>query len=385
MKYILIFAKTAYSLTPFDIWLEGTGITPMILMPAEFADGYRHLDHLHAFDNYDRNQLVEKTAFELGRQFSPIGIFAGAEADAVRAAMVRERLQIQGQKTTSALAYRNSFIMKNYLKPFGIETPKYRLLTSALDAIDFIEKNGYPVAVKPTNAAGTQILREPRDLVKYLTQPVQGEMEIESFVDGERYHVDGLILDGQTAFIHPFKYENESQGNKFLGSHTLAPENPLTPRLTEAARKVVGALPATRNMAFHSEFWVTRHNRIVFCEIRSCTGGTLVRSLVEYSFGFNIDKTWLLAECGIFTEKDLRLRRFGGWMISPPQNGKLGFGEVPHNPLPDCVRDSQDCGTTRAGYIIKGNSEQEVRYNMDRTANWFAANSNCNLSEDATL
>nr|AIA10717.1 unknown Function [uncultured bacterium] len=71
MRHVLVFAKTPYVWTPYDRWLAGWGIEPIILTPQEYASGYRHLRHVHAFDGYDDNQLVDKAALDLARAHEP--------------------------------------------------------------------------------------------------------------------------------------------------------------------------------------------------------------------------------------------------------------------------------------------------------------------------
>ena len=59
--YALIFAKTTYDRTPYDSWLAESHIVPIILTSTEYYNGYKHLTHVYAFDNYDANHLVEKS------------------------------------------------------------------------------------------------------------------------------------------------------------------------------------------------------------------------------------------------------------------------------------------------------------------------------------
>src|SRR5882757_7350569 len=82
-RHVLIFAKMIHGRTPYDEWLAETGIEPIILATDEVAPSYRHLPNVHSFASYDHNQLVEKTALELARRHSVVGIFARGEADVI--------------------------------------------------------------------------------------------------------------------------------------------------------------------------------------------------------------------------------------------------------------------------------------------------------------
>ncbi|RJS27439.1 ATP-dependent carboxylate-amine ligase [Corallococcus sp. H22C18031201] len=396
-QYILIFAKTTYAKTPYDQWLAGTGIEPIILTPEEYASGYRHLPQVHAFANYDHNQLVEKTALRLGRRYPLVGVFARAEADVIRAGQLRDALDLPGQRTASALAYRNKVIMKDHLRGSGVLLPDYRPLDSAYTAIQFVEAHGFPVVIKPqaeSGSFGTHILHDERELDSYLANAQRGNLEIETFVDGQMYHVDGLIIGGKIAFIHPFKYVNDClsyRKNEFAGTRTLSSTDPLYQPLIDTARKVLGALPSPSNMAFHCELWHTKTGEIVFCEIASRTGGGMISSNIVYSFDLNIDKEWLLAECGLAQPLGPRAYRPGGGVVIPPLNGVLEH--LPRGNEPEYVREvvftssegqrfhgGVKSGLFLAGYVIAGDSEEEVSTNMFGVADWFAKSAKWQLS-----
>src|ERR1043165_9305441 len=97
MRRVLVFAKTPHERPPYDQWLKGTGVEPVILVPSQFAAGYAHLEDVHAFDDWDTSQLVDKTALRLARSRGVGAVFARAEADIVRAAQLRELLGLPGQ------------------------------------------------------------------------------------------------------------------------------------------------------------------------------------------------------------------------------------------------------------------------------------------------
>lgn len=390
-KHILVFAKTSYSKTPYDQWLANTGIEPIILAPEDTAATYQHLPNVHGFANYDHNQMVEKMALRLGRSHSLVGVFARGEADVIRAAQLRDVLDLPGQRTESALAYRNKVIMKDHVRKSGILMPKYRALDSAYTALQFVEEHGFPVVIKPqaeSGSYGTHIIHDERELDSYLASAQRGPAEIETFIDGEMYHVDGLLINGQLVFIHPFKYINTClsyRKNEFVGTRTVSPSDPLYQRLVDAARQVLAALPSPRSMAFHCELWHTKKDEIAFCEIASRTGGAMVSSSILYSFDLNIDKEWLLAECGLGQPCTPRVYRPSGGVFIPPLNGVLEH--LPRGNEPECVREVQFSGKVGqrfhggvksglflAGYVVAGQSEEEVTSNISSVAAWFAEN-----------
>ncbi|MEU8780491.1 ATP-dependent carboxylate-amine ligase [Streptomyces sp. NPDC048637] len=389
MPHVLVFAKTPYAKTPYDRWLAGSGIVPVILTTTEFAAGYGHLPHVHAFDDYDTNQLVEKTALRLAREHAVTAVFARAEADVVRAAQLRDLLDLPGQRTASALAFRDKVVMKHHLVGGPVEIPAYRPLDSAYTALEFVAEHGYPVVIKPLSESGSlgaAIIRDEVELDAYLARPWRGASEIEVFVPGQMYHVDGLVVGGEVVFAHPFRYLNDClsfRANDWVANLPLTPQDPVHDRLLKAARAVLAELPTPPHTAFHAELWITPDDRTVFCEIASRTGGGMISAMVRHSFGIDLDKEWLFAECGLPSTLGTPAYRPAGALCIPPSDGVLTH--LPTGDEPSCVKEVALTGTVGqefhggvksglflAGYVVDGDTEEDVAVNLENVASWFA-------------
>jgi hypothetical protein len=389
---VLIFAKTSHQKTPYDLWLKDSGLTPLILVAQEFADSYSHLPNVYSFSNYDHNMKVQQKALDLARHENVVAVFARAEADIIRAAQLRERIGIPGQQVNSAQAYRNKVTMKDYLATSGVRLPKYKAVSSAYDVLEFIENHGYPVVIKPTSESGsygTQILRGLEDLNRYLESGSTTHMEIETFVEGQMFHVDGLFQNGRIVFIQPSRYINDClsfRDDEYCGSVTVSPKDTVHDLLVETTRLIIQNLPSPENMAFHCELWQRTNGEIVFCEIASRTGGAVVSTIIEKTFGINLDKEWFLAECGLSAQVPRIRYRAGGGVWIPPQKGVLR--QLPENKKPNWIVDSQingkigqtyhggvKSGLFLAGYVVHGSDEKNVIQNVQNTVSWFNENS----------
>ncbi|MGW3009234.1 ATP-grasp domain-containing protein [Streptomyces sp. NPDC001219] len=389
MPHVLVFAKTPYAKTPYDRWLAGSGVVPVILTTTEFAAGYGHLPHVHAFDDYDTNQLVEKTALRLAREHAVTAVFARAEADVVRAAQLRDLLDLPGQRTASALAFRDKVVMKDHLAGGPVEVPAYRPLDSAYTALEFVAEHGYPVVIKPLSESGSlgaAIIRDEAELDAYLARPWRGASEIEVFVPGQMYHVDGLVVNGEVVFAHPFRYLNDClsfRANDWVANLPLTPQDPVHDRLLKAARAVLAELPTPPHTAFHAELWITPDDRTVFCEIASRTGGGMISSMVRHAFGIDLDKEWLYAECGLPSTLGTPAYRPTGALCIPPSNGVLT--RLPSGDEPACVKEAAltggvgqefhggvKSGLFLAGYVVGGDTEEDVAAHLEQVAAWFA-------------
>ncbi|MEU2392502.1 ATP-grasp domain-containing protein [Streptomyces sp. NPDC007369] len=395
MNHVLVFAKTPYGKTPYDQWLAGSGIAPVILTTTEFAPGYGHLPHVYAFDDYDTNQLVDKTALRLARDpgLRVRAVFARAEADVVRAAQLRQLLGLPGQHTASALAFRDKVVMKDHLAGGPVEVPVYRLLDSAYAAVEFTAEHGYPVVIKPVSESGSlgaAVIRDEAELDAYLARPWRGAAQIETFVEGQMYHVDGLVAGGEVVFVHPFQYVNDClsfRSNDWVGCLPLSPQDPRYDRLVKAAEAVLAELPTPERTAFHAELWLTPDDRVVFCEIASRTGGGMISAMVRHAFGIDLDKEWLYAECGLPSTLGTPDYRPTGCLNIPPAPGVLEhLPAAGADGAPDCLREISYTGAPGqtfhggvksglylAGYVVDGETEEAVAANMDTVAAWYSA------------
>ncbi|EQC2551386.1 ATP-grasp domain-containing protein [Enterobacter sichuanensis] len=335
-KIVLILAKTEYNRTPYDVWLQGTGITPVLITSSKFYGGYvSHIKDCYCLDDYDNDDDSLYKLSEKIYQTKPFDyVFCRAEVDVIRAAEIRSRYQITGQVPESAVCYRDKYLMKEQLSGSKIRMARFHKADSEEDILSFLADNRFPVVIKPrlaSGSAGVAVIKSRNELNIYLKNsfnPATG-MLIEEYIDGEMYHVDGLVVGKELKFIQPFKYINDClsyRENLYIGNIPVGIDSCLYSRLTETTRDIISRMPVTENFAFHCELWVTKQDNIVFCEIASRTGGGMISFLIEAMSGFNIDRAWLLAECHINTVQypvyqDYFLRF--GCVCIPPANGKL--------------------------------------------------------------
>lgn len=336
MKTVLILAKTEYTRTPYDLWLNDAGIRPVVVTSPKFYQDYaKHVKHCYCLENYDDDDESLYKLAEIIYQTVPFDfVFCRAEVDIIRAANIRARYRLPGQDAASSLCYRDKYLMKEQLYGGGIGLPAYRRIDSAQDILTFASENGTPFVIKPRLASGSSgvvIIHSQTELDLYLQENNNKIMNMlaESFIDGEMLHIDGLVVEGKIKFIQPFKYINDClsyRENLYIGNIPLDRNHPLYSRLVGTVEDILRIMPQTPQFAFHCEMWVTRKGDLVFCEIASRTGGGMISFLIEEMTGFNIDKAWLLAECQVrqhtypvYQESFLRY----GCVCIPPSNGRL--------------------------------------------------------------
>nr|WP_258567749.1 ATP-grasp domain-containing protein [Paenactinomyces guangxiensis] len=323
-------------------------------------------------------------ALELYEQVPYSTVIATAERDILRAAKLREFLGIEGQSWESALAFRDKVKMKTLLSRANIKVPAFAMLETAVDLYKFIKQHGYPVVVKPVDGMGsrnTAILKNREETIEYLSQGLASNLIVEEFIEGEMYHIDGLVLGGKFIHCWPSKYFNDClafHDGKYLGSYLLAPQNPLTERLRNEVISILQILPTPANTTFHAEIFHTPQDELITCEIACRTGGS--RIIEEYRQAFDVDLTKLSvqAQCGLKTDVSERfLQREGpktqfGFIGLPPKHGVFQgaptWQELPHwvteyNVLAKPGQSFTGAHTS-VDYVltlvVKGNTEQQV-------------------------
>ncbi|QQE79730.1 acetyl-CoA carboxylase biotin carboxylase subunit family protein [Alicyclobacillus sp. SO9] len=391
---ILILNSASRDRCPYDEWLQHLNEDLILLTTrkhyGEFVGG--SYKRVIGFDNYRDNWCVELTAMELAETNDVRAIIASGEFDLLRAAKLRDMLNISGQNWESALAFRDKTVMKHLTMKAGIKVPQFERINDAFDISSFISENGYPVVIKPISGAGsldTKIINNRIDLENMLSSAIKTPMEIEEFIEGDMYHVDGIVMDGRVTFAYPSKYINgclAHQKNLYLGSYMLDATNPLFESLLGFVEQVVFALPTPQYTIFHAEVFHTPNNEFVLCEIASRVGGGLIEESFLHAFGINLQKTMAEFQCGIYdvlaTSSNKSPKFFTGFILIPPH--PLVLSKLANDDPPDYVLEKHISGEIGRAYravdsvtnsiasiLVRGDSENQVLRRIEKVNDWF--------------
>lgn len=395
---ILILNSWRNAEVPYADWLASLDEDLLLVCSSRRPAPAAGYAEVRAVDDYEVSGMVEAVAWELFDRWGYRTVVAKAECDIVRAARLRELAALDGQSLTSALAYRDKVVMKTYTSKAGICTPAFRRLDSTLDLLSFVREHGYPVFVKPVDASGatgTDVLRGPADVRRFVARGLPAAYQVEEFVAGDMYHVDGVVVGGCLRLAQPSRYLTGGdclafKDDRAVGSYFLHPSNPLAARLQTATRQVIEALPSPRDFAFHCEFFYRPDDALVFCEIASRTGGVRINETVRLGTGIDMDRVWVRAQCGIAVEAELCGAAPGvlaGQVVVPPRHGRIV--RVPEGP-PDFVREyrpnatpgeeftgaayaARKSGDYVASFVVTGASEIEVEQRLRGAVDWFEA------------
>jgi hypothetical protein len=226
-----------------------------------------------------------------------------------RAAQLRELLGLPGQDFASVRPFRDKIMMKDRVAGAGVPVAEFQRIDCAVDVLDFVRRQGFPVVVKPRDGAGSfgvRIIRTPSDLDRFLrtgwTWPpgTQSNLMVERFVSEYMCHVDGLVVDGQLVYAWPSRYlyalavfAGDLSGRLDVA---LDREDPLTPRLLRLTDQILDSMPGPRHFTFHAEIFHTPDDQLVLGEIACRTGGAAQRDVQRTMFGFDPSECWVRAQ-----------------------------------------------------------------------------------------
>lgn len=260
-------------------------------------------------------------------------IIALSEYDLIRAARARQWLNVPGQDFHSAIHFRDKVVMKSALERAGVAVPKFESVTNMGEVLDFIGRTKGPAILKARKASGSvgiwpllspeQVKQLPPDLFE---TPPRDRWMIETFIEGETYHVDGLIGGGTLCFATVSRYLYPS--HKFSeglpgGSYLISRDSELFQKLVAFAQACLAALPTPQTTTFHADIFRTAEGTLVAGEIACRTAGNRIREMIHISSGVDLDEALVR---GQFVHDDelkvlagwVGLRKYGGYVISSP-------------------------------------------------------------------
>lgn len=350
-------------------------------------------------DNYCNSAEVELAALEIYEQYGFERIVAPAEDDIIRAGKLRDFFKLKGQSYDSALAFRDKVLMKELLIKGEVKVPNYVELNDPLGAIEFAKNKGFPLIVKPIREQGSKgvhILKDLNELKTFLKEEnnlncaYSTKLEMETFIKGDIYLIDGLVKNDKIIAVWPSKVTGNCVDflkGKIMGCNLISKENPILPKLVQFASQVIKTLPTPTETAFHLEAFYNDSDEIVICEIASRVGGPRVREMWMEGFNIDLGKTFIRMQAGLPYQTNnitsLELKTICGFVMIPSQEGILDHMEE-FCPFPWVVhyfpnlkkigklqQYSKQYGDPVASIVLAANSEQEYLERYQQLINWL--------------
>jgi ATP-grasp domain len=331
---------------------------------------------------------AELRAYEFARHMSFDRVLTCNEFDLERAGRLRERFGLSGQSAESARAFRDKVLMKE-LANRAVAVPPFARLESIADLLELIEKNGYPIVIKPVDQGGSRdisVLRSYDDLVDFSRQLWRTDLMAEGFVDGDIYHVDAIIAP-EFQFVSSGIYYNAPlnviEGNN-LGCVQLHPAEPMAARLRDFLETLLRSLPCPDIAIYHLEVFHTPDDRLLLCEIAARPGGGRIPILLRHTYGIDIKETWFRLLCGLelralpertpeFVHTDIAITPRDGTLTALP--GRPPFPWVVDHVVSASVGQPagpiKSCATNICYSIVQGSTSGQLMDRMLTCESWL--------------
>ncbi len=259
------------------------------------------------------------------------------EAHTLPVAHVRERCTIPGISSRTAYLCRDKVAMKEVLRSAGVPTAASDGVDTLEGARDFVRKHGFPVILKPRDAAGaagTYRANDENELEKVARDCGLADgapVAIEEFVEGHEGFYDTVTIKGQVAheFIsHYYPNVLEAMRTRWISPQIVSTNEVGHPRYNEVremGRRVIEALGIT-TAATHME-WFFGPKGLKFSEIGCRPPG--VGQWDSYCAGndFDLYREWALAVCNYATGIQPSRRYSCGIVALRPE----GDGRISHH------------------------------------------------------
>jgi 3-hydroxyisobutyrate dehydrogenase-like beta-hydroxyacid dehydrogenase len=295
------------------------------------------------------------------------------------AAVLREQLDIPGDRVENLQRFRDEVVMKQLLRDAGIRVPHFAPYTPGV-ARDLLTNHG-TVVVKPRAGAGSRnvhIVTAPEQLRRFEVE-FDGRtdtFEVEEFIDGQLYHVDSVVEHSRVVAATAGRGMDPTTTYETLGNYrdvNLAP-GALLDRLLAFNQRVLASCPDFTGVAHH-EVLVTG-DEVVFRGIAPCWGGGGIRATVHHNTGVDLIAAMVRAQLGepipaptrtprdltgyvlVYVAGEPMRREFAldePWVVECEVRPRVG--EVPRTPV--------GWGRATARIVVRGENESQV---MERLA-----------------
>ncbi len=321
----------------------GARVTGIGERPKDYLDDeMRHwLSHYVQVGNVTSVAQVEQAVRQLQTKVRVDRLEATIEAHVMCAAKVREACGIPGTSVETTFLCRDKPAMKEALRKAGVSCAQSIGSDDATEILEFVQRVGYPVIVKPRDAAGaaaTYRCDDDATLTNALRESGVGQghsVAVEEFIEGHEGFWDTISVGGTVVheFVcHYYPTVLEAMRNRWINPQFICTNRvdsaPSYAEVKALGRKVLAALDIGTS-ATHME-WFFGPKGLKFSEIGCRPPGVGAWDLYSAANDFDIYREW--AEAIVWsTRKQTLSRRYSAGIIAlrPDRDGRiLGYEGV---------------------------------------------------------
>jgi hypothetical protein len=214
-----------------------------------------------------------------------------SEYELLDAARLREKYAISGPSVNQIEKVRNKALMKQIVSRYGIPTPSYNMLHDIIANPSLAANFTGPVILKPIYGASSEGVTKYKSInhcLHYISQKNGvdfNDYEVESFITGKIYHMDGLCHAGKVLVYVPSCYVGtclDYANGSPLGSVQVNRNSVMD----DFVRNSISAV-GIREGAFHLEA-IFDGEKFIFLEIANRVGGADIVRTFELKTGIHL-------------------------------------------------------------------------------------------------
>lgn len=375
-------------------YVDALGVEKMstAIMFGEYEERSAYLENFRHFPNFRENWQVEYCALELVAGGAIERVIATSEYDILRAARIRACAALPGQTVESAKAFRDKVIMKDLARK-RVQVPiPYRRLESAVDLFEFVDEVNLPIVIKPVDGAGSlraSVIHDRADLMSWLGEGSLQGFEVEPFIHGDMYIVDGLYCHGKIQLAWSSRYVSDCLSHtrgEGVSVAQIGDNNPIHTRLMKFCEELFLALPMPETTTFHTEVFLTPGDELVLCEVASRTGGGAIRRLGELTFGVDLHMLWIRSQAGMDISAQIEATRQNSVMYGfaqiPPIKSEIAKlpNQIPFDFVVEYIQELNptlsdsgplESSSKSATIIVRGESTEILERNLGHVVDWM--------------
>jgi formate-dependent phosphoribosylglycinamide formyltransferase (GAR transformylase) len=264
---------------------------------------------------------VALAAKSLIRENGPIDrLFGALEELQVPIAKVRDFLNIDGMRTQEAINFREKAQMKTVFRQHGVPCAHHCLVTASPQAIEFAERVGFPLVVKPPAGAGArntftvENMDGLRDYMKVYQPSTANPVLLEEFIQGDEYTFEAISIRGKLHWHSLCRYYPtplEVLKNPWIKWCVLLPKELDDPKWNEIRKlnqQALQSLGMGTGLSHMEWFRRRKDGSIAISEVGARPPGAQIMTLMSYAHDKNFYHAW--AELMVFDRFEVPERRY---------------------------------------------------------------------------
>jgi biotin carboxylase len=255
-------------------------------------------------DLYNRVNVINAVSY-LARGEQLARIVPLDEFDVEMAATIREHLRVPGLNESTSRFFRDKLAMRMKAHESGILVPPFTRLWPYDEIRAFFAQHSAPWVLKPrmeASAVGIKKLYEQEQLWRALDtlQDLQSHHLLEQFIEGDVYHVDSIVVDGELVLAECHRYHKPPfevyHGGGLFRTSTLPRGSSEERELQALTRRIATSLGMERGILHTEYIRGATDGKFYFLETAARVGGAYIADLVERATGINLWREWARLE-----------------------------------------------------------------------------------------